>query len=517
MIQGNNGLVMPVMQLTGITKHFGGLAANEHVDFTLFPGEIHALVGENGAGKSTLMNIVYGILRPDSGEIRIRDERVEFGSPADAIERGIGMVHQHFMLVPSFSIAENITLGAEPRKARLFDRASARAASLVPMEKLGLNAKPETIVGTLNVASQQKVEIAKILYRGASIIILDEPTAVLTPQETDELFDLLTNLAQDGASIVFISHKLREVFAIADRITVLRAGTSVLSSATHETSVDDVVAAMTGRSDVNLGRVERAATTGTIALQMHDVRTERPEHDSAVNGVSLTVRGGEIIGIAGVEGNGQSSLAEVLIGTAASTAGTVSIGGRDLTNSSVTQRRDAGLGFVPEDRQLEGLPINGTIIEALIPGHVRPTRGFRSLGMAVTRALLTWSQDVLTKFAIKAPSPSTYLRHLSGGNQQKVVLARELEAQPSVLVLSQPTRGVDLGAIDFIYSQIKSATEAGCAVLLISADLDEILRLSDRILVMYEGQMVLDESIETATRERLGLYMTGSHMRTASP
>lgn len=511
MIQGETSLVMPVMQMTGITKRFGDLLANDQVSFDLRKGEIHALVGENGAGKSTLMNILYGLLQPDAGEIHVGGTHVTLSSPVDALNQGIGMVHQHFMLVPSFSILENITLGTEPRRARLFDQQVARIAIQDPMRRLHLAVAPETPVGTLNVASQQKVEIAKVLYRGARIIVMDEPTAVLTPQETDELFILLRALADDGASIVFISHKLREVFALADRVTVLRNGQTVMTDAVRDTDVPTVVAAMTGRTDVNLGRIDRSGGVGATKLELREVSTDRAPHDSGLRNISLSVQAGEILGIAGVEGNGQSVLADVIVGTMQMTRGQVLINGNDVSGASVSGRRDAGLGYVPEDRQLEGLPINGTVIEGLIPGRLRPYRGARTLRRALTSRLRSWSRGIITLFAVKAPDESVALRQLSGGNQQKVVLGRELDAQPTVLVLAQPTRGVDLGAIDFIYTQIAKATEQGCAVLLISADLDEILRLSDRVLVLFDGEVVLEDEANNVSREVLGLHMTGSH------
>lgn len=505
------------MQMTGITKRFSSVVANDDVSFDLRAGEVHALVGENGAGKTTLMSMLYGLLDPDAGQIRVDGEVVRFGSPSDAIRLGIGMVHQHFMLVPSFTIAENVTLGSEPRKARLFDRKGAREAVAEPMARLGLTMDPDTVVGTLNVASQQKIEIVKVLHRGARIIILDEPTAVLTPQETQELFSLLRRLADEGASIVFISHKLGEVFAVADRITVLRAGRTVATLDAKRTSAAEVVAAMTGRSDVNLGRVVRNDELGPVALSIQDLCTDKPLHDAALDDVTFEVRAGEIVGIAGVEGNGQSVLAETLIGTVPVTSGRIHLLSRDVTSMSVSQRRDAGLGYVPEDRQLEGLPINASVVEGLVAGHVRSIRSIRTLATAITRALRSWARGVVVKYDIKTPSETTPLRQLSGGNQQKVVVARELDAEPAVLVLAQPTRGVDLGAIDFIYRQIVAATGRGCAVVLVSADLDEILRLADRVLVMYRGRVVTDRLAVDATREELGLFMMGTALEVGAP
>jgi len=505
---------MPIMKMVGITKHFGAVRANDGITFDLKPGEIHALVGENGAGKTTLMTILYGMVLPDSGLIEINGKPTKFESPSDAINSGIGMVHQHFMLVPSFSIAENVMLGAEPKKMGLYDLQAARTAVLEPMERLGLKVDPSTIVGTLNVASQQKIEIVKVIHRGASIIILDEPTAVLTPQETDELFVLLRNLASDGRSIIFISHKLQEVFAIADRITVLRNGKTITTLDSHRTDAAEVVSAMTGRSNVNLGRVERDATRGETVLSVQEVHTAKPAHDAALNGVSFDVRAGEILGIAGVEGNGQSVLAETLIGTIASTAGQITVLGVDSTKSNVSRRREAGVAFVSEDRQAEGLPINSTVVEGMAADRIRNIRGFLSFGSAVTAPIRSWSKDVIRRYEIKTASEDAVLRQLSGGNQQKVVVARELESVPSILVLAQPTRGVDLGAISLIYDEIVKATERGCAVVLISADLDEILRLADRVVVMYEGESVSDQPIEVVNRESLGLLMTGAQKGT---
>ena len=505
------------MQMTGITKRFGAVLANDDVSFDLRAGEIHALVGENGAGKTTLMRILYGMTDPNSGDMRIDGTPVTFSSPSDAIRQGIGMVHQHFMLVPTFTVAENVTLGAEPRRGILFDHRGAREAVSTHMARLGLTMDPDAEVGSLNVASQQKIEIVKVLYRGARIVILDEPTAVLTPQETEELFDLLRRLAAEGSSIIFISHKLREVFAIADRITVLRGGRTIMTTAALETTAPEVVAAMTGRTDVNLGRVPRRATPGQTKLSVQGLCTEKPLHDSALADVAFAVRAGEILGVAGVEGNGQSVLAEALVGTVPATAGTIRIDDQDVTHRSVSARRNCGLAYVPEDRQAEGLPINATIVEGLAAGRLRPMRGLQVFGQAISRSIRSWAQEVIGRYDIKAPSENAYARQLSGGNQQKVVVARELEAEPSVLVLAQPTRGVDLGAIDFIYGQIMDATARGCAVVLISADLDELLRLADRVVVMFEGRVVAEQGIDTATREGLGLFMTGSADVVAKP
>ena len=506
----------PILEIVGITKRFGPVVANSEVSFDLRPGEIHALVGENGAGKTTLMRVLYGMYQPDGGQILLDGLPVRFRTPSDSIGHGIGMVHQHFMLVPSFTVAENVTLGAEPRRGRLFDRAAAQQAVRDPMARLGVDIDPHTVTGTLNVATQQKLEIVKVLYRGARIIILDEPTAVLTPQETDELFRLLRRLADDGASIVFISHKLREVFAVADRITVLRDGRTVETFRTADTDPARVVAAMTGRGDVRLGRVRREVPAGEVVLAVENLSTERPEHDAALDAVSFTVRSGEIVGVAGVEGNGQSVLAEALIGTTAGTAGSITLSGRAVDGLSVARRRSLGLSYVPEDRHLEGIPVNGTVLEGLAAGRLRNRRAVQALGRAFTSTIRTWGADVVERYSIRTSGLDARCGTLSGGNQQKIVIARELEEAPRCLVLAQPTRGVDLGAIEFIHARIAEATRQGWVVPLLSADLDEILRLSDRVLVMYRARVVADERTEATSREELRMHMMGASAREAA-
>jgi ABC-type uncharacterized transport system ATPase subunit len=500
----------PVLELQGITKTFGPVVANENVNFDLYPGEIHALVGENGAGKTTLMRILFGMYRPNAGSIRLGGREVELKKPMDAIEHGIGMVHQHFMLVPSFSVLENITLGAEPGTGGLFDRGQAEEAARGPMERLGLALDPNTVTGSLNVATQQKLEITKVLYRGAKIIILDEPTAVLTPQETEELFVLLKKLAADGSSIIFISHKLREVFAVADRITVLRNGRTVSTAPAQDLDAAAVVAAMTGRSDVNLGRITRSAPEDDVVLSISGLSTGKFAHDAALDSIGFQVRAGEVVGIAGVEGNGQSALAETLIGTAVPLTGKIELAGTELSNLAVSARRDLGLSYVSEDRHREGIPINGSVLEGLAAGRLRRHKGWNGLAKAFPRALQTWGTDMIGKYAIRTSGRNAKCHTLSGGNQQKIVMARELEEQPKCIVLAQPTRGVDLGAIEFLYDRIAEATARGCAVVLISADLDEILRLSDRVLVMYGGRIVAEETATETSREELGMHMTGA-------
>ena len=501
----------PLLELSGITKRFGDVVANQDVDLQLHAGQIHALVGENGAGKTTLMRILFGMYQPDAGTVSIEGQDLRLRRPQDSIDHGIGMVHQHFMLVPSFTVAENITLGDEPGPAGVYSREGAREAVAEPMRRLGVTIDPDATTGKLSVATQQKIEIVKVLYRGARILILDEPTAVLTPQETTELFELLRRLADEGSSIIFISHKLREVFAVADRITVLRRGRTVGSYDAASTSAAEVVAAMTGRSDVNLGRVDRAKFDAPEpVLVVEGLSTDKPPHDAALDDVSLTVHAGEIVGIAGVEGNGQNTLAEALIGTIADRAGRVHLLGADLSGASVAQRRNRGLAYVPEDRHLEGLPINGSVLEGLAPGRIRRRTGPSVLGAALRATVRQRARDLVKSYDIKTNGIDVSCSTLSGGNQQKVVVARELDEEPACLVLSQPTRGVDLGAIEYLYNRIAEATARGCAVLLISADLDEILRLSDRVLVMYRGTVVAEEQTSETTRERLGMHMMGA-------
>lgn len=501
----------PLLQLSGITKRFGEVLANDCVDLTLYPGEIHALVGENGAGKTTLMRILFGMYRADAGTVRLNDQVVEFQRPMDAITAGIGMVHQHFMLVPSFTVAENVVLGAEPPRGGGYS-ARAAAEAIAPIaERLGVTVDPQAIVGELSVATQQKLEIMKVLYRGARVIVLDEPTAVLTPAETHDLFVLLRRLAVDeNAAIVFISHKLREVFEIADRITVLRQGRTVDSFLSAEANTESVVAAMTGRSDVNLGRVERVHAIGeSPVLRVSELSTQKVAHDAALHHVGFEIRPGEIVGIAGVEGNGQSALVEALLGQSAA-SGQIVLDGEDLSGQTVAQRRDRGVSFVPEDRHREGIPMNGSVLEGLAAGKIRRSTGQPWLARALPAAIRQWATEMVEHHHIRTASIDTKCAYLSGGNQQKIVIARELEEHPKVLVLAQPTRGVDLGAIDFIYSRIVEAAAQGCAVLLISADLDELLRLSDRILVMYDGKVVAEEQTESTSREQLGLHMVGA-------
>jgi simple sugar transport system ATP-binding protein len=496
------------VDMRGITKHFPGVLANNHVDFSVRQGEIHALVGENGAGKSTLMNILYGLIHPDSGEILINGKPAHLSGPRDAIGLGIGMVHQHFMLIPVFSVGENVMLGREPVAGTdLYDRARAREAISELTKRYGLALDPDARMGDLPVGLQQRAEIVKVLYRGANILILDEPTGVLTPQETKELFVVLRDLVKAGKTIIFISHKLKEVLDISDRITVMRRGRVVGHLITKETNEEEIATLMVGR-EVLLRVDKEPATPGAVMMKVEALTANSDRDVPALKGVSFELRAGEILGIAGVEGNGQSELMEVLAGQRRATGGKVLLGNRDITTMDARTERDAGVAFIPEDRRGTGLVLAFSIAENTILGRERtPTFSWRNFVLKLV-AIREWARRLVKEFDIRTPSIEVAARNLSGGNQQKVIVAREMGSQPKVLLAAQPTRGVDIGAIEFIHRQIVKERDAGAAVLLVSAELDEVRSLSDRIAVMYEGRIVSIEPPDTP-EERLGLLMTG--------
>ena len=495
-----------------ITKQFPGVLANDRVDFSVRAGEIHALVGENGAGKSTLMNVLYGLIHADSGEIHIKGKPVHITGPRDAIALGIGMVHQHFMLIPVFSVGENIMLGREPVSGPgFYDRAHARKAINELTKRYGLALNPDARMGDLPVGLQQRAEIVKVLYRGAEILILDEPTGVLTPQESKELFNVLRDLVKGGKTIIFISHKLKEVLEISDRITVMRRGKVVGHLTTKDTNEEEIATMMVGR-EVLLSVDKKPARPGDVVMKIEDLKANSDQGVPALRGVSFELRSGEILGIAGVEGNGQSELMEVLAGTRHSTGGRVLLGGRDITTYDARTERDAGVAFIPEDRRGTGLVLAFSIAENTILGRERSTSfSWREMVLKLA-AIRAWARKLVREFDIRTPSIDTAARNLSGGNQQKVIVAREMGSQPKVLLAAQPTRGVDIGAIEFIHRRIVQERDSGAAVLLVSAELDEVRSLSDRIAVMYEGRIVSIESPETP-EERLGLLMTGGGSR----
>ncbi len=498
----------PAVELRDITKTWPGVRANDHVNFTVSKGEIHALVGENGAGKSTLMNILYGLIRPDSGEIKVNGQVARIQGPRDAIALGIGMVHQHFMLIPVLTVGENVMLGREPvTTGGLYDVRRARDEIAALTRRYGLALNPDDRMGDLPVGLQQRAEIVKVLYRGADILILDEPTGVLTPQEAIELFGVLRELQRSGKTIIFISHKLKEVLDISNRITVMRRGKVVGELITSQTSEQEIARMMVGR-DVLLRVDKTPAKPGPVALQVDGLTVLSDRNVPALRGVSFELHTGEILGVAGVEGNGQSELVEVLAGTRRASSGRIVLGGHEVTSLGARGIRQAGIAHIPEDRRGSGLVLNYSVADNLVLGRQR-TKQFSWDGLILRlKSILAWARRLITEFDIRTPGAETAARALSGGNQQKIVVAREMASNPRVLLAAQPTRGVDIGAIEFIHRQIVAQRDEGAAVLLVSAELDEIRSLSDRIAVMYEGRIVSIEPPETS-EERLGLLMTG--------
>src|SRR5438105_828362 len=505
----------PALELRGITKRFPGVLANDQVDFDLRPGEVHALLGENGAGKSTLMNIVYGLYRPDEGEIEVHGKPVSIHSPKDAIEHGIGMVHQHFMLIPVMTVAENMVLASEPRRnGVLLDYGGAVERVRDISSRFGLAVDPTARVENISVGQQQRVEILKALYRGAEILILDEPTAVLTPQEAEELFEIIQGLTREGKSIVFISHKLREVLEVADRVTVLRRGKTVSTIPREGATETGLARLMVGREV--LLRVDKApATPGEPLLVVEELHILDDRGLEAVRGISLQVRAGEIVGLAGVDGNGQSELVEALGGLRHPAAGRIVLAGKDVTGAAARKVFDLGMGHIPEDRQRRGLVLDFTLAENLALHDYRKPPNSR-LGWLFPQRLVRWARRLLEQFDVRGGGPYTRAAALSGGNQQKVVLAREIAREPSVLLAGQPTRGLDVGAIEFVHRRLVQARDSGKAVLLVSLELEEVLSLADRILVIYEGRIV-GEYPPDVTEEELGIAMTGGRLDAEVP
>jgi ABC-type uncharacterized transport system ATPase subunit len=505
------------LEMRGIVKRFPGVLANDHVDFDVKAGEIHALLGENGAGKSTLMKVLFGLYRPDEGQILINGQPATIESPADAISQGIGMVHQHFMLVPSFSVAENVALGLPSSRGMMLDldRVSARITEL--SKRYRLQVFPNEMVWQLAVGEQQRVEIIKSLYRDAALLVLDEPTAVLTPQEVDELFVVLRELVAQGHSIIFISHKLHEVLAISDRVTVLRDGVVAHTLATKDTTREELARLMVGR-EVLLRVDHEAIEPGPVRLQIEGLHAPSDKPGvPALRGIDLAIRGGEILGLAGVSGNGQRELAEVVAGLRKPDAGRVLIDDQDVTGWSPTNLLASGLSYIPEGRMRDGAVRDFTCAENLIlRDHNSPTF---SDGIFLNMGRIARTTDkMIADFNVKTPSRDTPLKNLSGGNIQKLILARELAREPRVLIAAQPTRGVDIGATEYIHQQLLAQREAGVATLLISEDLDEIQNLSDRIAVIYEGHIMGVVNRGEATAEELGLMMAGvAREGTAAP
>ncbi|WP_028064696.1 ABC transporter ATP-binding protein [Solirubrobacter soli] len=496
----------PALELRGITKRFGPLVANRSVDFELRRGEIHALLGENGAGKSTLMNVLYGLHQPDEGEILLGGEKVEIRSSSRAIGLGIGMVHQHFMLVPVMTVAENLVLGAEPKNGPLLDYKEAARRTRELSERFGLAVDPEARVQDLGVGAQQRVEILRALFRGAKVLVLDEPTAVLTAQEAQDLFVVLRNLKAEGTGIIFISHKLNEVLDVADRITVLRRGEKIDTVPAEGATERSLATLMVGR-DVLL-RVEKDDTQpGESLLSLANVSARDDRGLPAVRDVTLDVRAGEIVGLAGIDANGQSELIETIMGLRKPDEGTIKVAGRDVTHANPRQTLDSGVSHIAEDRHRRGLVLEFNLAENLALREY-DTPAFSKRGFLSPKKMVARARKLLKEFDVRGGDPETRAGSLSGGNQQKVVIARELNADPQVIIAAQPTRGLDVGAIEFVHRRLVEERDAGRAVFLVSLEMEEIRSLSDRVLVIYEGQIVAEMSPESS-EEDFGVMMTG--------
>lgn len=495
------------LEMRGITKRFPGVLANDNVNVEIKAGEVLALLGENGAGKTTLMSILYGLYQPDDGEILINGRPVEITSPRKAMELGIGMVHQHFMLVPTLTVAENIALGSPPRKGILIDLDKVRRDIKEISRTYGLGVSADAYVWQLSVGEQQRVEIIKALYLGASLLILDEPTAVLTPQEAGELIALLKNMAKEGRPIVFISHKLNEVMAVSDRVTVLRDGRVVATIRAAETNSKELARMMVGR-ELNIQKNTSKTPAGETVLSLKEIWATGDKGTSALKGLSLELKSGEILGIAGVSGNGQKELAEVISGLRKVDKGIIMLKGQDITNQEPAKIIQLGLGFIPEDRLHVGTVPSFTIWENLIlKDHTRPpyARGI----FLQNKGIRKQASSLVENYGIKTPTLDTPTGRLSGGNIQRLILAREISRRPSVLIAAYPTRGLDVGATEYVHKKLIEARDGGMGVLLISEDLEEIINLSDRIAVIYEGQIMQVLRAAEADEKTLGLLMAG--------
>jgi len=495
-----------IVRLDGIAKRFPGVVANRDVSLEVRRGEVHAVVGENGAGKSTLMKILYGMQRPDEGTITVEGREVRFRSPSDAIEAGIGMVHQHFMLADNLTVLENVILGAEPTHAGILDFGRARRRITELSEQYGLGVDPNALVEGLGVGDRQRVEILKVLYRGARVLILDEPTAVLVPQEVDELFASLGELRAEGVAIVFISHKLDEVLRVADAITVLRAGTTVATVTPHSTTARQLAELMVG-SELPAHIAGASTVTDVVELDVQHLFVRSPKGRALVDDVTLRVHRGEVLGIAGVEGNGQVELVEALLGLRTA-SGVIRLGEQDISGWSTQQRRERGIGYIPEDRHRQGLLLPEALWENRVLGH-QTRKPWRRGPWIDRRAARRDTERIVREYGVRTPGVDVPAFALSGGNQQKLVVGREMGGSPRLLVASHPTRGVDVGAQATIWDLLRQARAQGLAVLLVSADLEELIGLSDRLVVMLRGRLVAQLSPEGTTPEVLGSAMTG--------
>lgn len=510
--QSNQNRRIQHVEMRNIVKRFPGVLANSGVSFDVKSGEVHALLGENGAGKSTLMRQLYGLYQPDEGEIIIDGKPYVFRSPADAIRAGIGMIHQHFMLVPTLTVAQNVALGLRSSREPLLDLDKVTRRIQELSEAYGIRVEPRAYVWQLSVGEQQRVEIMKALYRGASLIILDEPTAVLTPQEVNDLFVTLRRMVIEGHSLVFISHKLHEVMDISDRVTVLRDGKVIGTRPAREVTRDELVKMMVGRE---LKELEpRPLKPGAVTLRIDGLKTMGDRGTESLHGVDLEIHAGEILGLAGVSGNGQRELAECLAGMRKATSGKMVIGQSDITASTLNQRIDAGMAYIPEERMRDGA-IREFSVEENIYLHDHSSRQYTNGIFLNFPRMESHAIDLVNEFTVKTPSLDTPLKNLSGGNIQKLIMARELSRRPDVLIAAQPTRGVDIGATEYIHQRLLAQREAGTAIMLISEDLDEIRTLSDRIAIMYEGKIIGIVGRGQATIEQIGLMMAGISMAEA--
>ena len=502
-----------MLQMHNITKAFSGTLANDRVHLEVESGEVHALLGENGAGKSTLMSILYGLYEPQEGEIFLRGEPVVIHSPRKAIDLGIGMVHQHFMLVPALTALENIVMGLPGHRGFFLDRFQATTRIKDISSRYGLDVEPAVETWQLSVGVQQRVEILKALYRDARLLILDEPTAVLTPQESSKLFRVLRTLADQGHSIIFVTHKLEEVLEVCDRATVLRDGKNIATVRCADVSAEILAEMMVGR-EVMLEMKKEAAQPGRTVLEVEDLAVESDRGVPALHGVSFHVRAGEIVGVAGVDGNGQLELVETIAGLRPPETGNIRLLGQDITHEKIRVRSESGMAYIPEDRHRHGLILDFDLSDNLILRHYN-AESFSRRGFFLPHSVQSFSDRLLEEYDVRSAGSRTLARTLSGGNQQKLILAREIHNRPSLLLASKPTRGLDVGAIEFVRKRFIEERDRGMAVLLISTDLEEILALSDRILILYEGQFVGELAAEDADAGTIGLMMAGGSNVTA--
>ncbi|WP_375480969.1 ABC transporter ATP-binding protein [uncultured Jatrophihabitans sp.] len=494
--------------LTGITKRYPGVVANDNININVRRGDVHAVVGENGAGKSTLMKILYGMQKPDEGTITIDGRQVSFASPADAIKAGIGMVHQHFMLADNLTVAENIILGAEPRRGGLINRRAARRRIAEISDSYGLGLRPDVLVESLGVGDRQRVEICKVLYRGARILILDEPTAVLVPQEVDELFGNLRELKAEGLTVLFISHKLDEVLSVADDITVVRRGTTVGTADPKATTARQLAELMVG-SELPVPELRESTVTDTVQLDVRGLTVRAADGRAVLDDISFAIHRGEIVGIGGVEGNGQAELVEAVLGLRPVESGAIGLGSADITHWPTRRRRTSGIGYIPEDRHRQGLLLEAPLWENRILGHQTEQPNARGPFIDAAAAKKDTAR-IVAEYDVRTPGIDVTAASLSGGNQQKLIVGREMSAKPSVLIASHPTRGVDVGAQAAIWDQLRQARAEGLAVLLISADLDELIGMSDTLQVILRGRLVAEMDPAAVTPAELGAAMTGA-------